>query len=182
MVFGLGNAADEAARVLGKGKDAAKRRAFDRDFGTANFTEFGGELQPGKNVQVGKFTVPASTEYSWGYGSAENPENQGYLYVNIQIDTAGDGAADTQATGSLMFAQESPTGRGYEVVAEYDLSRLDASKSNRNNMVAFPEQVSHDLVTQDSHLTVYIDGNESGEVIESACDVIMPVTEYDLSA
>ena len=178
----LNNATDEAARVLGKGKQAASRRAFDRDFGTDDFHEFDGETQPGKNVQIGKFTVPASTEYSWGYGSAENPENQGYLYVDIQLDTSGDGAADTQASGSIMFAQESPTGRGYEVVAEYDLSRLDASKSDRNQMVAVPEQVSPDLVTKDSHLTVYVNANEAGQVMADASDVIMPVTEYDLSA
>ena len=176
------NVQDEAARVLGRSTDAANRKAFDRDFGTDDFHEFEGDTQPGKNVQIGKFTVPASTEYSWGYGSASNPDNQGYLYVDLQLDTTADGAADTQATGSIIFAQESPTGRGYEVVAEYDLSRLDASKSDKQQMVPFPEQVGHDLVTQDSHLTVYVNANEEGTVMADASDVIMPVTEYDLSA
>lgn len=178
----LGSAQSEAAEVLGRSQEAADRKAFDRDFGTANFHEFAGDTQPGKNVQIGKFTVPASTEYSWGYGSAKNPDNQGHLYVDLQLDTTDDGSADTQATGSIIFAQESPTGRGYDVVAEYDLSRLDASKSDKGKMVPFPEQIGHDIVTQDSHLTVYVDANEQGAVMADASDVIMPVTEYDLSA
>lgn len=174
------NVADEAARVLGRSQEAADRKAFDRDFGTANFDEFSGETQPGKNVQIAEFTVPASTEYSWGYGSAENAQNQGHLYFDLQLDTTDDGSADTQATGSVIFAQETPTGRGYEVVAEYDISRLVASKSDKQLMVPFPEQVGHDLVTKDSHLTVYVDTDQAGTVMPDASDVILPVTEYDL--
>lgn len=181
-LFNNTNIANEAARVLGRSQEAADRKAFDRDFSTDSFDEFAGETQPGKNVQIARFTVPASTEYSWGYGSAENAQNQGHLYVDLQLDTTGDGAADTQATGSIVFAQETPTGRGYEVVAEYDMSRLNASKSDKQLMVPFPEQVSHDLVTKDSHLTVYVDADQAGTVKADASDVIMPVTEYDLGA
>lgn len=175
--------AGDAAEVLGKGQESAARKSFDRDFGTANFDEFGGDVQPGKEIEIARFTVPASTEYSWGYGSASNPENQGHLFVDLFIDDDGDSTtAAVEVEGSLILAQESPTGRGRDVIAEYDTTRLDASKSDKGLMVPLPEQVGHDLVTQDSSLVVYFDGNTSGTLKETPTDLIMPVTEYDLDA
>jgi len=172
----LTGAANEAAAVLGKSSDAAASGSFNKDFGAESFDSFGGDTQPGKEVQIAEFDVPASTEYSWGYGSAQNPENQGYLYVDLQNGTG------TSLDGTIVLAQETPTGRGKRVVAEYDTTRLDSSKSDRAQQVPLPEQVNHPKVTQDSKLTIYFDGNTSDTVDSASSDVIFPVTEYDLSA
>lgn len=168
--------ASEAARVLGKSEDSAQRDSFNRDFGTGNFDSFGGDVEPGKFVQIAEFDVPASTEYSWGYGSAENEVNQGYLYVELK------NGSSTSLEGTVQFAQETPTGRGKRVVAEFDTTRLDASKTDRAKMVPLPEQVGHPVVTQDSKLTVYFDCSSNDTVNSSNSEVIMPVTEYDLGA
>lgn len=168
--------AQEAARVMGKSEESAERDSFKRDFGVDNFDSFGGDTQPGKDIELARYIVPASTEYAWGYGSADNPANQGYFYVELVAD---DG---TQIHGQLTLTQESPTERGQTVVASYDTERLDASKSNSELQVPLPEQVSKPLVTQDSSLALYIDAHENKSIDEAACDVIFPVTEYDLSA
>ena len=171
----MGSASD-AADVLGKGSDAAANDSFNRDFNAGDFDSFGGDTQPGKEVQIAEFTIPASTEYAWGYGSASNPENQGYLYVDLQDSTP------SEVEGTIILAQETPTGRGKRVVAEYDTTRLDASKSDRTQQVPLPEQVNHPKVTQDSKLTIYFDANSSTTVTEADSEVIFPVTEYDLGA
>lgn len=172
---GLGNAANEAAEVLGKSQESAANQSFHLDFNTGDFDSFGGDVQDGKYVQVAEFKVPASTRYAWGYGSASNPDNQGYLYVDLQNSTP------SEVEGTIQFAQESPTGRQKVVVAEFDTTRLDASKSDRKLMVPFPEQVDKPKVGQDSYLRVYMDANANDTISEGDSEVIIPVTEYDLS-
>lgn len=174
---GLGGVDDEVARVLGKSRESASRRSFNRDFNPSDFDSFGGDTQPGKYIEIASFTVPASTEYAYGYGSAENPENQGYLYVDLQTSTPS--AVD----GTIRLAMESPTGRNTEVVADYDTTRLDASKSDKAQMVPLPEQVSAPLVTQDSSLVLYFNdaGGASSTISQADSDMILPMTEYDLS-
>lgn len=167
---------NEAAEVLGKSQESASRTSFNKDFNADDFDNFGGDVQQDKWVEIGRFTVPASTEYSWGYGSAKNAENQGYLYVDLQNSTPA------AVEGTIRFLQRSATGRNSEVIADFDTTRLDASKSDKALMVPFPEQVNHDLVTQDSHLTVELNANANDTVDAAESEVILPVTEYDLTA
>lgn len=174
LAGGLGQSVNEAAEVLGKSRESAAQRAFDRDFNVGNFDSFGGDVTDGKYTEIARFTVPASTEYAWGYGSAANPRNQGYLYVDLQNSTP------SAVEGSIRFKQETPTGRGSEVVADFDTERLDASKTNNEQMVPFPEQVSHDKVSKDSHLVVEMDPDANDTISSSDSDIIIPVTEYDL--
>jgi hypothetical protein len=174
--LGMGGASTEVARVLGKSKDSAANAAYNRDFNTDNWDSFGGDTQSGKFIEVARFKVPASTEYSFGYGSEDNPENQGYLYVDLQ------GGSSNEIEGTIQLVQESATGRQKVVVAEYDTNRLDSSKSDRTQMVPLPEQVDKPTVGQDSYLVLYFDGNSGGNTIDSTnSESIIPVTEYDLS-
>lgn len=177
-----GSVGNEAARVLGKSQESASRKSFNRDFNDDDFDEFGGDVKADSWVEIARFTVPAKTEYSWGYGSAENPENQGHLYVDLRGDDEdADGTMDP-IEGTIRFLQRSATGRGSEVVADFDTTRLDASKSDKGLMVPFPEQVGHDLVVQDSHLTVELEANADDSIVAANSEVIIPVTEYDLTA
>lgn len=174
----IASAADEAADVMGMSREAANRKAFARDFQVGNFDSFGGDLTAGKYIELARFQVPADTEYSWGYGRSSAPENQGYLYVDLQS------ATPNPVDGQIRFTVESSTGRKQEVVKDIDTERLDASKTNRENMVPLPEQVSHALATQDAYLVVEIDassGNVDQDVASGNSEVIIPVTEYDLS-
>jgi len=172
---GAAGVGSEVADTLGINKESAKQKAFKRDFNKGDFDEFGGDVNAGQFSTIASYDVPASTEISWGYGKANNPENQGYLYVDLQ------NATPAAVEGTLRLAQESPTGRRTLVVADFDTTTLDASKSDRTQRIPLPEQVDKPVVTQDSRIVVQLKPTADDTVDEGQSDVIFPVTEYDLS-
>lgn len=176
MVLGLGNGvANQLAETLGRDPESAQAKAFNRDFNIGNFDSFGGDVTAGKFTEIGRFEVPSSTEYSWGYGRASNPENQGYLYVDLQNGTPA------AVEGTIRFTLQSATGRQEIVVADFDTEKLDASKTDRQQQVPFPEQVGTPKASEDSFIVVKFDPASNDTVDETESEVILPVTEYDLS-
>lgn len=173
MVFN--RLSDEASRVLGRSTEAANRNAFSRELNISDFDSFGGDVTSGKFTEIGRYKVDADTEYSFGYGSAENPDNQGHIYVDLQNGTP------SAVEGTIRFVVESSTGRKTHVVADFDTERLDASKTNKEQMVPFPEQVSAPLATQDAYLVVKFDPSANDTISSANSDVIIPATEYDLT-
>lgn len=161
--------------VTGQSEEAAQRSAFSRDFNVSDFDSFGGDVTAGKFTEIARYKVPADTEYSWGYGRAANAQNQGYIYIDLQNGTPD------PVEGTIRLKVESSTGRRQEVVKDLDTEKLDASKTNREQMVPLPEQVSSALATQDAHLVVSMDPSSNDTVDSSNSEVIIPVTEYDLS-
>lgn len=173
----LGNiagAADELADVVGVSREAADRKAFSRDFNTTDFDTFGGAVSAGKYIEIARFEVPADTEYSWGYGRASAPENQGYLYVDLNDADA------SNVNGQIRFKIESATGRSTEVVKDVDTEKLDASKTDRTEQVPLPEQLGSPVASQDAYLVIELNASADADVSDAESDVIIPVTEYDL--
>jgi len=180
MPINLNNAADRLADTVGidPGSASGSAPAFSRDFTTDSFDSFGGSVDTDQFYEVARFQVPASTEYAWGYGRAKNPENQGYLYVDLQDGTPN------PVEGTLRLMQESATGRQTLVVSDFDTSTLDGSRTDRTQRIPLPEQVNNPKVSKDSYLVVELQTNASTgskNVSESNSDVVFPVTEYDLS-
>lgn len=165
----------EASEILGKSQESTNRESFSREFSTSNFDSFGGDASAGQYNEVGRFRVPADTEYSWGYGKASAPENQGYIYIDLQ-----DGTPEP-VEGTLRLTVESSTGRRTEVVQDLSTERLDASKTDRTQMVALPEQVGSALASEDAYLVLRLNPNTDATVDPGNSDIIIPVTEYDLS-
>jgi len=160
--------------IVGRSEQSAERKAFNRDFNITNFDSFGGDVTAGKFTEIARFKIPADVEYRWGYGAAKNPENQGYLYVDLQNGTPN------PVEGTIRFVIESATGRRQEVIADYDTEKLDASKTDRTQQVPFPEQPNV-TATQDAFLVVKFDPASNDTVNSGNSEVILPVTEYDLS-
>lgn len=169
-----GNVQNKVERVTGMA-DQEQAPSFSRDFQTGSFDSFGGDVTSGKMTEIARFQVPSDTKYSWGYGSADKPENQGYLYVDLR-----DGSSNA-VDGVIQLVVESSTTRETEVVKEIDTERLDASKTDRQQQVALPEQISNALATEDAYLVVNLDPSADDTVDETNSEVILPVTEYDLS-
>lgn len=175
MVFGLNNGvANQLSETLGADPESASRNAFNRDFNVNNFDDFGGDVTAGKYTEIGRFRVPSSTEYAFGYGRAANPENQGYLYVDLQNKTPA------AVEGTIRLELQSATGRTSTVIADFDTEKLDASKTDRTQQVPLPEQVSDPLASEDSFLVLKFDPNTDDTVSAADSEVIIPVTEYDL--
>jgi len=163
------------AETVGVDPGSAQRKGFTREFNVGDFDTFGGDVTAGKFTEIARFEVPADTEYSFGSGSAKHEANQGFVYVDLQ-----DGVP-AAVEGILRFKVESSTGRKSEVVKDLDTDRLDASKTDRTLMVPLPEQVGSSLATENAYLVLELDPDADGTVASANCDVIVPVTEYDLS-
>jgi hypothetical protein len=178
----LNNISGQAERIadtLGVDPESGSNEApaFNRDYTAGSFDSFGGSVDSDQFYEIARFQVPASTEYAWGYGRAANPENQGYLYVDLQDSS-------DPVEGTLRLMQESATGRQTLVVADFDTTTLDGSKTDRTQRVPLPEQVNNPKVGKDSYLVVELETNSdtgSTTVNTSNSDVVFPVTEYDLS-
>lgn len=175
-LFGRSGIQGAVNDVLGTPQETANRKGFSRELNVDDFDSFGGDVTAGKFTEVARFQVPSDTEYSWGYGAANNPENQGYLYVDLQNGTPA------AVEGTLRFTVESSTGRRTEVVKDVDTERLDASKTDRTQMVPFPEQVSSALAKADGYLVIQLNPTANDTVSEANSEVIIPATEYDLTA
>jgi hypothetical protein len=174
--MGIFDNVGQVAETLGQDPDSAGANSFKRDFNINNFDSWGGDVTAGKYTEIGRFRIPSSTEYSWGYGSANAPTNQGYLYADLYDD------AGNEVEGTIRFTIQSATGRQEIVVADFDTEKLDASKSNREQQVPFPEQVSTPKASEDSYLVVKFDPASNVTLDDgSNSEVILPVTEYDLS-
>lgn len=172
----LNNLSSEVSDVLGKSRESAERPSFQRKFSTGDFDSFGGTAVDGEFSTIATYTVPAGTEISWGYGSAKNEANQGYIYALIQDTTPA------EVNGVLRLAQTNPTGRRTEVVADFDTEELSGSRTDRSQKQPLPEQVDKPLVTQDSRIMVQFRQTTGSnvDISEPDSDVSMPITEYDL--
>lgn len=173
----LGKAESVVDEVTGMASNGQQGVAFAKDFNVSDFDSFGGSTTKGKFTEIARFKVPASTKYAWGYGAANNPDNQGYIYVDLQTSD------EDEVEGTLQLVVQSATTRETEVVKELDTSRLDESKTDRKQMVPLPEQVGSALATQDSYLVLKLDPATSDTDVDDGTnsEVIIPVTEYDLS-
>jgi len=148
-----------------------------RELNAGDFDTFGGDVQPGKETEIATLKVDSDVKMRWGYGSANNAVNQGFLYVDLQSSTPN------PVEGQIAFYVESATRRKSYFVTSYDTERLDSSKTNRDQMVPFPLQKAY-LASEDSYLVMYLNAssnNEDQTVDEGASDIIIPATEYDQS-
>lgn len=173
---GVNNIAETIGVDPGSTRDEGE--AFSRELNVGDFDSFGGDVTVGKYTEIASFQVPADTKYAYGYGRATNPENQGYLYVDLQSSTPN------PVEGTIRFIVQSSTGRRTEVVKDFDTERLDASKTDRTQMVPMPEQVNSALATQDAYLRIQLNpapSNTDQSVDSAQSEVIIPATEYDLS-
>lgn len=171
------SAQETVADVIGEPEGTAEAPHFNKKLRESSFTEFGGDVASGDGWhRIAEFVVPAQESYRWGYGKADNADNQGYMYVELN-----DGA-DTQWEGQIRLIQANAQETNIVPVFEDDLSTLDGSKTDKTQQVPLPEQVQQPRVGRDSKLALEIrhDNYEDvdGEVSEANSDVILPVTVY----
>lgn len=126
----------------------------------------------GQFTKVGEFVVPAQERYRLGFGSAKYEANQGYLYVELVDD------ASNVIDGSIRIQQRDAQERNIRTAEELELSTLNASKSDRNQQVPFPEHTDMPKVGRDSKLVLAVNPDSDETIDWSASDVILPTTVY----
>jgi len=131
---------------------------------------------------IGRYTVPAQQAYRFGFGSAAYPDNQGYIYIALYDDTATNSVLED---GSLRLVQRNAQGTIQLVVAEFRTEQLRGSTTNRQQMVALPEQTQFPLVGEDSVLELQFRADATDTVVIAAIGTALgldiwnvPVTVY----
>ena len=174
-LFGnVSSAVDEITGTPGGGSGG--ERKFRRFLREKHVNELGDTIDAttGDFTKVAQFTVPAQERYRWGYGAAQNPENQGYIYVDLRDDTADAAEID----GSVRIQQRDAQEREVRTVEELEIAQLRASKSDRSQMIPLPEQVQQPKVGRDSKLALSIDPDSDTTVDWTNSEVILPTAVY----
>lgn len=184
MLGAGGSAGSDIAETVGRTSDKrSDGKPFGTFFDTNSFDNgFGATCQPDQWTMLGDFEVPSGVEYSWGVGKASLPDNQGYIYVDLRDDSADPGV---EVEGKLRLSYNTKTGRGELPVKDFKTDGLDASKSDRDNMEALPEQTQERVQRQDERLEVYFQpASDTAVTVDDGTnsEVKIPVTEYDLTA
>lgn len=148
---------------------------YPRELKKQHFDEFGGDVKDDQYYRVGRLRLDAGIEMSFGYGTADQPENQGFIFADLRDDEGN------SLDGNLQLEYRNSTGRGGEVVRDFDLEEISASKSDRSQKKPLPE-VERDPQERDEYLELYVQLDEGeAEVSYDESEIVVPVTEYDVS-
>jgi hypothetical protein len=183
---GLLGGASQIAEEMGKPTDAANQQAesYRNPLSVASFDSFGnGSLNEGEEVELARLRTPAGLERRWGYGRADQPDNQGYAYGHFR------NASDESIHGKVSLQWENSTGRRTEVTEEVSSKDMDtADRYNRDAQPPVPEAQDKEKANQDEYLIVTfepitdpanITNNYGIDAAASECR--LPTTEYDIS-
>ena len=124
------------------------------------------------------YTIPAQQHINYGFGRGQEPDNQGFLYVSIIDDTAGDA---TQEDGTVRFVQAKAQYRRADVVFEMETEQLDGSQVARTSMIALPEQIRDWVPGEDDILFIEMRARAVDIVQPDFCVVNCPITVYAIS-
>jgi hypothetical protein len=131
-------------------------------------------------TKIWEKTVPAQQHIRWGFGSPNQPQNQGYMWF-VSLDE-GTGFQ----VGVLRLRQANARETSVFTVLEVDDTRLHgttnttvetATPLNKNEMIALPEKVEFPKVGEDSKLQVWY-RCVAVATAEDACGFSIPATVY----
>lgn len=131
-----------------------------------------------KRTKIGQLIVTAQTKFHWGFGQANLPANQGYMYVSIK-DNQGTPA---QIEGFVTLAVADANEWNIVNILRERTEVLRGDTADKNKKKALPEQGP--WVTQDMHLLVYLepDGDQTTNLISKANSILMlPTTCYPVA-
>lgn len=176
LMGGVSDAIDHISGAPTEGGRSKFRRFLRETHIDSSFTDANNEVsvEDGEFTKAYQFTVPAQERYRWGYGSAEHPENQGYIYIDPVDDTVD----NNPVNGSVRIQQRDAQERSVVTVEELEIEQLRASKSDRSMMVPLPEATAFDKVGRDSKLILAIDADSNTGIDWNNSEVILPVAVY----
>lgn len=179
--MGLGNLISSLLGGGGQASQAPGRNYFPKTLHIGNWWQTSLETTSGKIavkdggfVRIGQFTVPPQQLYHLGYGRGDLPYNQGYLYMTFFDDTG----TPVVIPGVVRFRQANANESINLLIAEYRTEQLSGDASDRNKMMAFPEQVLFPFVGEDSKviLEFLADSSSAVNLTKANCIWNVPVT------
>lgn len=88
------------------------------------------------------YVIPPQQFHYWGFGSASQPANQGYMFVSFK-DT---NATPVQIDGTMTLRVSDAVGRNNHFIVSYDTANLRGSTTLRTQQIplpAQPQEVAH---------------------------------------
>jgi len=149
-------------------------RGFQKTLTEADFGLTGTiAVKADKWNKIGEFKVPPQQAYRWGYGSANLPYNQGYMYVLLQYY---DGTTTTEVRGKIRLAVSDANELRKTVIYEERSDVLHAATSDITKQKALPEQGP--TAGEDDKLLIEFMPDSDGNLTAADCTIKLPVTVY----
>ena len=120
--------------------------------------------------KFGEFVVPAQQAYEFGYGSASQPENQGYLYISLLTMSA------VQIEGKLRLIVSDANEMKQTVVYEERTEVLRGSTTLKTQKIPLPK-IGATLKENDKML-LYIDPDSAVTISSTASTILVPATAH----
>jgi len=155
---------------MARDSSAFKKTLDKSDFSLANGSGQTQSVTNGDWNVIGEFSIPPQQAYAYGYGNANQPSNQGYLYILLQDTVPG------EVEGKIRLVQEDANGLKKFVVYEEQEAVLHGDQSDRQQKQALPEQVQYPQVGEDSRMKLEFDPIADNTVSHDNSTVYVPVT------
>jgi len=139
------------------------------DFMTGDVQVFAGKWN-----KIGDFIVPAQNEYRFGYGSPNQPANQGYVYIFLK-DTS---ATPVEVTGKVRLAVADYNERDVKNVFEEREEVLHGDLSDKNKMKPLPD--TGVTAREDMRLQIYLMPDSNATVSKANSVIYIPTTNVQL--
>lgn len=144
-------------------------KGFPRDLAWADFNTTDVAVVTDSYRKLGEMQVPAQQSYQFGYGSANQERNQGFLYHDV-TDTAG-----AALNGLYRLVVETANDITKGIVAERRTEVLRTTSGTGLDGIPLPLQGP--TASEDQKLSVYYLGDAAGSV-DSTQTATIPVTAY----
>ena len=100
---------------------------------------------------IGRYKVPAQQLVRVGYGSAQFPDNQGFIYFALYDDTVTNSAL---AEGKLRIKQRDSENVINFPVKEWHTREIRGDINDKRKKIALPEQAQFPFVGRDSFIEI----------------------------
>jgi len=169
---------DWIKNLVGAVSPVAVVRGFPKTLTKAEFNLAGGSTQSiVSNVwnTIGEFVVPAQQKYRFGYGSAKEPENQGYLYVDLKDNS------NAQIEGVIRLVYSDATGLRKQVIFEDRTNRLRGSAVDKKLMIPLPDTPcglrADGFAGEDDRLLIEIKPDSNATLSYDNSTIYIPATQ-----
>lgn len=176
MPFGLSDLVERAKGVaLGAGRGAG----FAKMLTAKDFMTDDAEAKAGKFNKIGEMVIPAQQQYEWGYGIAGQPENQGYIYMDLKDDQG----TPVQVEGTIRLCVSDANEEMVRPIYTNRTEPLRGSQTDKTMKVPLPRTPPR--LSEDDKMIIQIDPDVdqiTQKVSKTNSTLNLPVTNYYVGA
>jgi hypothetical protein len=146
------------------------KAGFNKTLTVADFMSAPVAVVTDKFTKFGEYVIPAQQAYEFGYGSASQPENQGYLYVSLLTDLA------VAIEGKLRLVVSDANEMTLTTVYEERTEVLKGSTTLKTQKVPLPKMGP--TAKENDKLLIYIKSDSAVTISNTASTILVPATAH----